>query len=124
MEAAVRTKANGDKNEIVEYNYVRPLCDISETPDHYHVALQMPGVAKGDVTVQVKNEHLLVTGYTSRLIDGETIRAEIGHRNYRRIFSLGRLIDREKIEARWQDGYLILKIAKKEEAKPREIKIN
>jgi len=52
------------------------------------------------------------------------IRSEIFKRNYRRIFTLGNSADAQKIDAKWQDGLLYLSIGKKEESKPREIKIN
>ena len=117
-----------DQRELVRnennYYYVQPRCDIRETKDHYHLLLEMPGVNKETLSVQVKNNQLLIDGKMSMDEDGALIRSEIPKRNYRRVFTLGKTVDSQNVDAKWKDGILILKLIKKEEAKPREIKIN
>lgn len=128
MEVKTLNEVNAEQRDLVKrensYYYVQPRCDIRETKDHYHLILEMPGVSKDTLGVQLKNGQLLVEGKMSIQENGSLIRSEIFKRNYRRIFTLGNSADAQKIEAKWQDGLLFLSIAKKEEAKPREIKIN
>lgn len=128
MESKTLNEVNSDQRDLVKressYYYVQPRCDIRETKDHYHLTLEMPGVSKDTLGVKLKNGQLLIEGKMNITENGSLIRSEIFKRNYRRIFTLGNSVDAQKIEAKWQDGILLLSIAKKEEVKPREIKIN
>jgi HSP20 family protein len=128
MEVKTVNEVNSAERNLVKhensYYYVQPRCDIRESKDHYHLILEMPGVSKETLGVQLKNGQLLVEGKMNVAENGSLIRSEIFKRNYRRIFTLGNSADAQKIDAKWQDGLLYLSIGKKEESKPREIKIN
>ena len=84
----------------------------------------MPGVRKDGLTVTLQNGNLVIEGKMGLNEEGSVIREEIPKRNYHRVFRLTNRVDPNKIEARWQDGFLILSVGKKEELKPREIAIN
>ncbi len=128
MEVKSINQTQPDEKNIVRhensYYYVQPRCDIRETKDHYLLILEMPGVTKDSLAVHLKNGQLLIEGKMKIDESGSLVRSEILKRNYRRIFTLGNSVDAQNIEAKWQDGLLFLAIAKKEETKPREIKIN
>lgn len=128
MEVKTFNEAKTSERELVKrensYYYVQPRCDIRENKDHYHLLLEMPGVNKDTLRVQLKNGQLLVEGKMTLDENGTLIRSEIFKRNYRRVFTLGNTVDAQRIDAKWQDGLLLLTLTKKEEAKPREIKIN
>lgn len=128
MEVKTANRVTSNENSLSvhenSYYYVQPRCDIRENKDHYFLTLEMPGVNKGSLSVQLQNGKLLIEGKMRITENGSLIRSEIFKRNYRRIFTLGNTVDIQKIDAQWQDGLLFLTIAKKEETKPREIKIN
>jgi HSP20 family protein len=122
-----KSETTNDNNVVIHensYYYVQPRCDISENKDHYHLLLEMPGVNKDSLTVLLQNGKLVIEGKMRIPENGTLIRSEVFKRNYRRVFTLGNSADAQKIDAKWQDGFLFLTIAKKEESKPREIKIN
>lgn len=120
----IKTDLRESAIQETKYYYVQPRCDVRETKDHYYLLLEMPGVRKETLAVQVKGNQLLIEGKMSVNEDGTLIRSEIFKRNYRRIFTLGKTVDTQTIEAKWKDGLLLLSLTKKEEAKPREININ
>ncbi|KAB2881343.1 Hsp20/alpha crystallin family protein [bacterium] len=128
METKTFNEVKTDQRDVVKhengYYYVQPRCDIRESKDHYHLLLEMPGVNKDTLSVQVKNGQLLIEGKMNIQEEGELIRSEIYKRNYRRIFTLGKTVDTQNIDASWKNGFLQMNLTKKEEAKPREIKIN
>ncbi|MCK6542161.1 Hsp20/alpha crystallin family protein [bacterium] len=106
------------------YYYIQPRTDIRENKDSYLLYVEMPGVRKDGLTVTLQNGNLVIEGKMGLNEEGSVIREEIPKRNYHRVFRLTNRVDPNKIEARWQDGFLILSVGKKEELKPREIAIN
>jgi HSP20 family protein len=103
-----------------------PVADIYEAPDALSVILEMPGVQKSDVAVDVEDGVLTVQGQID-LTKYKGLRPlyteyNIGH--YARSFRLSSKIDQNKIAAEMKDGVLVLRLPKVEEAKPRAIKIN
>lgn len=128
METKTFNEVKTDYRDMIKhengYYYVQPRCDIRETKDKYYIVMEMPGVSKDTLKAELKNGRLLIEGKMNLTEEGTLIRSEIFKRNYRRMFTLGNSVDAQNIDAKWQDGLLYLSIAKKEEAKPREIKIN
>jgi HSP20 family protein len=111
------------KQEKNDLECVVPRCDIRESTDQYILLIEMPGVKKDSLKVKINNDTLLIDGTMKLAEMGKLVRAEIPSRNYRRIFSLSETVDRERIDAKWEDGILVLQIGKKEAAKPRNIEI-
>ena len=122
-----------EKQEVTEpaettvpLRYYRPLADIYETDDALTVVLEMPGVTKEGVTVDLENNRLKVEGeidYT-KYKDLEPVYTEYNVGHYRRAFTLSNKIDQSRIDAKLADGVLTLTLPKAEEAKPRKITVN
>jgi HSP20 family molecular chaperone IbpA len=102
-----------------------PTADIYETPDALNVILEMPGVEKNNVDIQIKDGALRVEGRLDlskyRGLQPLYIEYNIGH--YARTFQLSNKIDQDKIAAEMKDGVLSLLLPKAEEAKPRTIRV-
>jgi HSP20 family protein len=102
-----------------------PTADIYETPEALNVILEMPGVEKNNVDIQVKDGALRVEGRLDlskyRGLQPLYIEYNIGH--YARTFQLSNKIDQDKIAAEMKDGVLSLLLPKAEEAKPRTIRV-
>lgn len=102
-----------------------PAVDIYETPEALVVVADMPGVSADRVSLDLKENHLIISGEISHpLGEGETLliqEYQVG--DYYREFHLGELIDKNRIEASMNDGVLKLTLAKAEKAKPRKIEI-
>jgi len=128
-EKSVVRRADGDSDVDVKHhitgNVVLPSADVLETLDAYLLMLDMPGAAKEGISVAMEGESLTVRGSTESLQDNdvELVFSEIRSGAYLREFTLGRDLDRENIEATYEDGVLTLRLPKKESMKPREIAV-
>ena len=103
-----------------------PTTDIFETEDALTVVMEMPGVDKANLEINVENDVLSVSGRIDlakydKLAPVYT-EYNIGH--YRRTFALtSSRINQERIAADIKDGVLRLTLPKVEQAKPRRIQI-
>ena len=102
-----------------------PNADIYETQDALTVILEMPGVEKSNIEVQVVDDVLNVEGRLdlSKYKGLQPIYTEYNIGNYARSFQLSSKIDRSKIGAELKDGVLSLTLPKVEQAKPRTISV-
>jgi HSP20 family protein len=102
----------------------RPATAVSETESAYVVELEVPGVKREDVTIEVEDGRLAVTGEFKETGNGGTLRSRTrrtGRFEYRT--RLPRGVDAEQIGAELADGVLTVTIAKPESATPRRIEI-
>ena len=129
QELAVREKqelAHQEEKTIPGQFYV-PATDIFfETDEALTLTLEMPGVGKDNVDVQIENDVLRVEGRIdySAYKDIEPVYTEYNVRHYSRTFTLSNKIDRDAITARVEDGVLALTLPKAKEALPRRIAVN
>ncbi|MDE0064255.1 MAG: Hsp20/alpha crystallin family protein [Gammaproteobacteria bacterium] len=125
---AVQEKQAHDSNgeQTVEGRFFRPLTDIFENPDALTVVMEVPGVDRDDIDIQLDNNRLTVSAriglerYGS--LEPVYTEYEVGH--FTRSFQLSSRIDRNRIEASVDDGVLTLSLPKTAEATPRSIAIN
>ena len=122
------SQLHGDKNEQ-EYSAGewRPLTDIYETEEEYIFKVEVPGLDKKDVTIEVKDDTLWIRGERREDVDAKKDnyhRIETRAGKFSRSFRLPRGINQEKIKATMKNGILELKVAKPEEKKPKAISIN
>jgi HSP20 family protein len=104
----------GDWDQTI---HATPASRSREDQDNYYVSIDLPGVRKEDVTIQVEADELKISAV--RHVSGleESI-------NYSRTFSLPEEVAVEKIAAEQKDGVLSLTLPKKEEAKPKTVNIS
>jgi HSP20 family protein len=126
-EMAVREKKElvAKEEKTVPGRYFVPYADIYETDEALTVVLEMPGVEKKDLDVDVEKDVLRVDGRIdfSKYKDMEPVYAEYNVGHYARSFALGSAIDQEKIAASLEDGVLTLTLQKAKHAQPRKISI-
>ncbi len=106
-----------------EIPVISPMVDIYENDDEILLHADMPGVAKEDISVNVDNGKLLISGVRSLKISGAANWEEFGDVEYRRTFSVPQSIDVAKVNAELKDGVLKLHLPKSEAAKPRMVEI-
>ena len=104
--------------------YVPPT-DVYETEDALTVVMEVPGVGREDVEVELKNDVLRVEGRIDSAKYGglEPVYTEYGVGHWARSFSLSDKVDRERIGAQLEDGVLTLTLPKTAKAKPRRIAV-
>ncbi|NOX34742.1 MAG: Hsp20/alpha crystallin family protein [Deltaproteobacteria bacterium] len=101
-----------------------PAVDIYENDDEILLYADMPGVIKEDISVNIDNGTLSLSGIRKFENKGVSKWEEFWDVEYARSFSVPQTIDIEKVEADLKDGVLRLHLPKSEAAKPRMIKIN
>ncbi len=105
-------------------NAYRPKLDIFHTPEDFIFLVDLPGVRQGDVQLEINERNtLILKARNSFEQQSQPVfrQARLGH--YYRAFELGDNIDREKVTAKMEHGVLEVRVAKKEQAKPRKIEI-
>lgn len=102
-----------------------PRSDIVETEDQYLLALDMPGVEEGSIDITLEKQVLTISGQTvQEAPEGYSLaHTEFRNGDYERSFRITDAIDRDAIEAVFQDGVLRLMLPKAEEAKARKISV-
>ena len=104
-----------------------PRVDVSESEDHYHVVLDLPGVSKEDITINYQDGALSVSGErndeTTRT-DDNFVRVERQYGRFYRSFRLPKKVDDDRIDATYEDGVLSIMIPKSEETKARRIAVS
>lgn len=102
-----------------------PMVDIFETPRNLTVVADMPGVQADNLSIDLHDNILSLTGAvkTPEKDEERDVYREYRTGQYVREFSLGKSIDKAKIEAELTEGVLRLILPKAEEAKPRKIEV-
>jgi HSP20 family protein len=122
--AVTRYRTNGSNS--AEANLSRPDTDIYETPDSYVIKVDMPGTPKDGVHVTLDRNSLVLKGIMEGR-DGEDVALlykELNRSGYYRVLNLGEGVDRNNIDARYEEGVLTVRLLKKEKVQPKQIVIH
>ena len=104
-----------------------PAVDIYETENALVVKADLPDVNEKDLDIQVENNILTIRGerkFERDVKEDNYLRVERAYGSFSRSFSLGNTVNTEAIKAEYHDGVLTLTIPKREEAKPKQIKVS
>lgn len=104
-----------------------PAVDISETEQELVVQADLPGIDIKDLDIRVENNVLTIRGerkFEKKVNEENYLRVERAYGSFSRSFSLANTVSPEGIKADYQNGVLTLNIPKREEAKPKQIKVN
>jgi HSP20 family protein len=104
-----------------------PAVDIYETEHELVVKVDLPEVDPKDLDIRVENNILTIRGerkFESKVSEDKYLRVERAYGSFSRSFSLANTVNSEAIKADYRDGVLTLSIPKREEAKPKQIRIN
>jgi HSP20 family protein len=128
QELAVREKQELAQQEekTIPGRYYVPAADIFETDEALTLMLEMPGVGKDNVDVQVENGVLRVEGTIdySAYKQADPVYTEYNVGHYARVFALPNKIDHEGTTAWVEDGVLTLTLPKSKDAQPRRIAVS
>jgi HSP20 family protein len=91
-----------------------PAVDVLETEDSYLLFAELPGVAKEDIQLQVREQRLELSGHRRSLGESRNfLRMERSYGPFRRTFDLGVPVDAESISASFDHGTLRVAIPKR-----------
>ncbi|HEY6133864.1 MAG TPA: Hsp20/alpha crystallin family protein [Rubrivivax sp.] len=105
-----------------------PALDVTETPQHWSVQVDLPGVAKEDVKIAIDGKHVSVEAEVRK----EAARAEgdrLVHRErtvsrYARSFRLPAEVEQSESGAKLDSGVLTLTLAKKRPTQSARLQVN
>jgi HSP20 family protein len=100
-----------------------PLTDVRETGDEYLVMVDLPGVKPEDVSIEVTDRTLSISGSRVPVETGETQLVERPYGSFVRTLALPRGVNEDEIVAEYHDGVLELHVPKPAGQKPRKIAI-
>lgn len=104
-----------------------PPVDIYENEHELVVKAELPGIDPKDLDIRVENNILTIRGerkFDEKVNENNCLRVERAYGSFSRSFSLANTVNSEAIKADYQNGLLTLTIPKREEAKPKQIKVN
>ena len=127
QEIPVQEKKEVEKPEesTIPARYYVPQTDIFEDEDKLTVVMEIPGVARSDLSIDLERDQLSVEGRIdfSKYDGMEPVHTEYNVGHYKRAFTLSNKIDHGKISAELKDGVLTLALPKLDETKPRKIPV-
>jgi|AP95_1055475.scaffolds.fasta_scaffold04342_2 HSP20 family protein len=103
-----------------------PRIDVVETSDAYELSIDVPGVEKDAIEINLHERVLSISGerVAREIGDNENVvRAERRTGRFHRSFSMPAKINEKKVDARHENGVLFVRIPKSDEVKPRTISI-
>jgi len=104
-----------------------PAVDIYETDDAVVVKAELPGLEKDQIGVEVKDGILTLHGerkFEKEVTEENYHRIERAYGSFHRSFSLPSSVEQDKIGAKFKDGVLEVTLPKREQAKPKQIKVD
>jgi HSP20 family protein len=104
-----------------------PAVDIVESQNELVVKADLPDIKPEELDIRVENNILTIRGerkFEKKVDEKNYLRVERSYGSFARSFSLANTVNSEAIKADYKDGVLTLTIPKREEAKPKQIKVN
>jgi HSP20 family protein len=113
-------------SEALEGGSWSPAVDIVESDNEIVLKADLPGLDPKDVEIHVQNGTLTLKGerkFTSDVKEDDCRRVERVYGSFLRSFSLPQTVDPDKVEADYGNGVLEVRLPKRPEAKPKQIKV-
>jgi len=119
------TKTDQPAQPVAETRtYITPVVDVVETKDAYILEAEMPGVNKQGLEILLEGNELTILGHRATAMpDVEVVYRESKPADFQRVFELDPAIDTAKIDAKMEQGVLVLNLPKCERVKPRQITV-
>jgi HSP20 family protein len=104
-----------------------PAVDIYEDGNQMVIKADLPDVNEKDIEVRLENNTLSIRGerkFEKKVSEENYLRVERAFGTFSRSFSLPNTVDAEHINAEYRNGVLTITLPKREESKPRQIKVS
>lgn len=110
--------------------YLAPYgVDVREDKDHIYVEAELPGFKKDEVDINIENQTLTISAEHKESTEkksedkSEWLLRERRYSRFQRSFTLPPTVDPQSVQAKLNDGVLIVTLNKREETKPRRITV-
>jgi HSP20 family protein len=115
------------RDEALTTSTFVPPVDIYEDDHNITLKIEVPGIDQKDIDVRLENNTLTVRGerkFEKEEKEENFHRVERRYGSFFRAFTLPSTVDAENVNAEYDNGVLKIALAKKAEAKPKQIKVN
>jgi HSP20 family protein len=116
-----------ERDEALTNSSFAPAVDVYEDEHNIILKVEVPGIDEKDIDVRIENNTLTVHGerkFEKEEKEDNYRRVERQYGSFTRSFTLPNTVDTETVSADYDKGVLKIKLAKKAEAKPKQIKVN
>ena len=116
-----------EENEELMESVWAPRADMSETDEEYIISMDLPGVSRKELSVNMQENVLSISGERKKIEETKDqgyFRKERIYGNFYRAFTLPQTVKQDKIEANFKDGVLTIHVPKVEKTKPHKIEIH
>jgi HSP20 family protein len=109
-------------------NTTVPAVNVSETENEFQIDVAAPGMTKDDFKITLEHDTLTISSEKkddqTEKQDGQITRREFSYQSFSRSFTIPeRIVDGDRISAKYNNGLLHIVLPKKEEAKPKPSRI-
>jgi len=115
------------REEALTTTTFAPPVDVYEDEHNVTLKIEVPGIEEKDIDVRIENNTLTVHGerkFEKEEKEENYRRVERQYGSFTRTFTLPNTVEQESVQADYDKGVLKIKLAKKAEAKPKQIKVN
>jgi len=119
--------AGGRDEELAANTGFAPAVDVYEDEHNITLKLEVPGIDEKDIDIRLENHTLTVRGerkFEKEEKEENFHRIERRYGSFFRSFTLPTVVDSENVKADYEKGVLKISLAKKAEAKPKQIKVS
>jgi len=116
-----RSQTSGESDEFEHADWT-PAADIYETDSGYAIAIDLPGIKRDALEIDIDDNRLVVKG-TRVVDDSRSRRSERPRGKFFRSFTVPASIDQGQIGAEYKDGVLQIRLPKRAEQKAQKIEV-
>src|SRR3989441_2723675 len=127
MNRLFRETQGNSQDESLTSSSFAPAVDVYEDEHNVTLKIEVPGIDEKDIDVRIENNTLTVHGerkFEKEEKEENFRRVERQYGSFTRSFTLPNTVDSEKVSANYDKGVLKITLAKKAEAKPKQIKVS
>ncbi len=127
MNRLFRDSFGDTREEALSTSTLAPPVDVYEDEHNITLKIEVPGIDEKDIDVRIENNTLVVHGerkFEKEEKEENFRRVERQYGSFTRSFTLPNTVDTDHVQAQYDKGILKVQLAKKAEAKPKQIKVN
>ena len=115
------------RDELMTSGTFVPAVDVWEDEHSIVLNVEVPGIKQDDIDIRLENHTLTIRGerkFENEVKEENFHRIERNYGAFSRSFTLPNTVDTEQVSADYENGVLKVRLAKRAEAKPKQIKVN
>jgi len=114
----------GESDTAIDTSLRLPRTNVHETDAAWEFTMEVPGVTKKDIEVNLEGDRLVVRAESKRKVEDKgLVRREFRSSRFQRVFPIGTDVDRDKIKARLEDGILTVTLPKVPDKVGRKVEV-